>query len=182
MKRLILTTIGCVIASIAIARQQTMPVLPPPTHADTEVSTNMPCQIDALSIKEARLEFALHGTPSNNVESTIGPDRNGDGKLSFDEEGVTVEWVCGEFFVRGIGGEIIGNCETGTVSFVAYGPDTNGFVTAVLTIPIRRHKANPDWFYDPTWNMVRVTKRGIDEPMERVTVATKVAGFQIIVR
>ena len=182
MKRLILTTIGCVIASIAIARQQTMPVLPPPTHADTEVSTNVPCQIDALSIKEARLEFALHGTPSNNVESTIGPDRNGDGKLSFDEEGLKVEWVCGEFFVRGIGGVIIGNCETGTVSFVTYGPDTNGFVTAVLTIPIRRHKANPDWFYDPTWNMVRVTKRGIDEPMERVTVATKVAGFQIIVR
>ena len=68
------------------------------------------------------------------------------------------------------------------VSFVTYGPDTNGFVTAVLTIPIRRHKANPDWFYDPTWNMVRVTKRGIDEPMERVTVATKVAGFQILVR
>ena len=181
MKKLLLT-VGCLVAGVTMARQQTLALLPPPTHADTEVSTNVPCQIDAPSIKEARLEFALHGTPSNNVESTIGPDRNGDGKLSFDEEGITVEWVCGEFFVRGIGGEIIGNCETGTVSFVTYGPDTNGFMTAVLTIPIRRHKANPDWFYDPTWNMVRVTKRGIDEPMERVTVATKVAGFQIIVR
>ena len=178
MKRLILTTIGCVIASIAIARQQTMPVLPPPTHADTEVSTNVPCQIDALSIKEARLEFALHGTPSNNVESTIGADKDGDGELSFDEEGLTVEWACGEWVVSGNGEEGIG---TGA-SFVTEGPDTNGFVTAVLTIPIRRHKSNPGWLYDPTWNMVRVTKRGIDEPMERVTVATKVAGFQIIVR
>ena len=63
-----------------------------------------------------------------------------------------------------------------------YGPDTNGFVTTVLTIPISRHKANPGWLYDPTWNMVRVTKRGIDEPMERVTVATRVVGFRILVR
>ena len=185
MKRLILTTIGCVIATLAIARQQTMPLLSRSTHADTEVTTNVSCQIDAPSIKETRVEFALQGTPSNNVESVIGTDKDGDGELSFDEEGLKVEWVCGEWFVRsGIGdwGLGIGNGETGTVSFVTYGPDTNGFVTAVLTIPIRRHKANPDWFYNPTWNMVRVTKRGIDEPMERVTVATKVAGFQIIVR
>ena len=181
MKKLLLT-VGCLVAGVTMARQQTLALLPPPTHADTEVSTNVPCQIDALSIKEARLEFALHGTPSNNVESTIGPDRNGDGKLSFDEEGITVEWVCGEWFVRGIGGEAIGGGETGTVSFVTYGPDTNGFVTAVLTIPIRRHKANPDWFYDPTWNMVRVTKRGTDEPMERVTVATRVSGTLLQVR
>ena len=181
MKKLLLT-VGCLVAGVTMARQQNLALLPPPTHADTEVSTNVLCQIDALSIKEARLEFALHGTPSNNVESTIGPDRNGDGKLSFDEEGVTVEWVCGEFFVRGIGGEIIGNCETGTVSFVTYGPDTNGFVTAVLTIPIRRQKSNPGWLYDPTWNMVRVTKRGTDEPMERVSIGTRVAGTAILVK
>ena len=180
MKKLLLT-VGCLVAGVTMARQQTLALLPPPTHADTEVSTNVSCQIDAPSIKEARLEFALHGTPSNNVESVIGTDRNGDGELSFDEEGIKVEWVCGEFFVRSGSGDW-GLGSGNGVSFVTYGPDTNGFVTAVLTIPIRRHKANPDWLYDPAWNMVRVTKRGIDEPMERVTVATKVAGFQIIVR
>ena len=182
MKRLILTTIGCVAASIAIARQQTMPLLQQSTHADTEMTTNVSCRIDAPSTKELRVEVAVIGTPSNNIESVIGTDKDGDGELSFDEEGITVEWVCGEWFVRGIGGEAIGGGETGTVSFVTYGPDTNGFVTAVLTIPIRRHKANPGWLYDPTWNVVRVTKRGVDEPMERVTVATRVAGFQIFVR
>ena len=181
MKKLLLT-VGCLVAGVTMAWQQTLALLPPPTHADTEETTNVPCRIDAPSTKELRVEVAVHGTLSNNVESTIGTDRNGDGKLSFDEEGVTVEWVCGEFFVRGIGGEIIGNCETGTVSFVTYGPDTNGFVTAVLTVPIRRQKSNPGWLYDPTWNMVRVTKRGTDEPMERVTVATRVAGTAILVK
>ena len=112
----------------------------------------------------------------------IGTDKDGDGELSFDEEGFTIEWVCGLWIIGGNGEEGIGNGETGTVSFVTYGPDTNGFVTAVLTVPIRRQKSNPGWLYDPTWNMVRVTKRGIDEPMERVTVATRVAGTAILVK
>ena len=103
MKKLLLT-VGCLVAGVTMARQQTLALLPPPTHADTEVSTNVPCQIDAPSIKEARFEVAVHGTLSNNVESVIGTDKDGDSKLSFDEEGITVEWVCGEWFVRsGIG-------------------------------------------------------------------------------
>ena len=177
MKKLLLT-VGCLVAGVTMARQQTLALLAPSTQADTEVTTNVSCPIDAPSTKEFRVEVALIGTPSNNVESVIGTDKDGDGELSFDEEGLKVEWVCGEFFVSGNGEEGIG---TGA-SFVTEGPDTNGFVTAVLTIPIRRHKANPGWLYDPTWNMVRVTKRGIDEPMERVTVATRVVGFRILVR
>ena len=177
MKKLLLT-VGCLVAGVTMARQQTLALLAPSTQADTEVTTNVSCQIDAPSTKEFRVEVALIGTPSNNVESVIGTDKDGDGELSFDEEGLTVEWACGEWVVSGNGEEGIG---TGA-SFVTEGPDTNGFVTAVLTIPIRRHKAKPGWLYDPTWNMVRVTKRGIDEPMERVTVATKTSGTMLIIR
>ena len=188
MKRQILTTIGCVVASVATARQQTIPLLPPPTHADTEVTTNLPCAFDHPAMKEVNFTVAADGTTSNNVEVNVGTDRDGDGELSFDEGEFTVEWVCGEWFVRGAGSGIgdwglgIGNGETGTVSFVTYGPDTNGFVTAVLTIPIRRQKSNLGWLFSPTWNMVRVTKRGIDEPMERVTLGTRVSGTLLLVR
>ena len=107
MKKLLLT-VGCLVAGVTMARQQTLALLPPPTHADTEVSTNVPCRIDAPSTKELRVEVALIGTPSNNVESMIGADKDGDGELSFDEEGLTVEWACGEWVVSGNGEEGLG--------------------------------------------------------------------------
>ena len=94
MKKLLLT-VGCLVAGVTMARTIRPAQLAPSPYADTEVTTNVPCRIDAPSTKELRVEVAVQGTPSNNVESTIGTDRNGDGKLSFDEEGVTVEWVCG---------------------------------------------------------------------------------------
>ena len=62
------------------------------------------------------------------------------------------------------------------------GPDTNGFVVAEIAVAVSNHKAKPAWLYDRTWNLVGVTRRGVDDPEERVSLYTRVAGTLILVR
>ena len=97
-------------------------------------------------------------------------------------EGAWQEIVWTEKREEGVGNgeEGIGNEEHAPI--VTSEPNTNGFVTAEVVVPIRRQRSNPDWLFDPTWNMVRVTKRGVDEPTERVSIGTRVAGTAILVR
>ena len=181
MKKLLIV-IGCLAVGVAMARQQNLAQLAPSQFADTEVSTNVPCALDLPSLKEYRIELGLIGTPSNNVEFALGHDADGDGELSLDETALSLAWDCGEWMVkeegRGTGEE---GRENG-VPLVTSEPDTNGFVTAEVVVPIRRQRSNPDWLFDPAWNMVRVTRRGIDEPTERVSIGTRVAGTAILVR
>ena len=185
MLKQILITVVCLAACVAEARSFTPAQLPPPIHADAEVSTNVSFTFEQQSLKEYRLTVGFVPTPSNNVEVVLGKDADGDGDLSFQEEGLIMGCECGEWFARsGIGdwGLGIGNCETGTVSFVTYGPDTNGYVTAVVDVSIRRHKSDPGWLYDRTWNTMRITLRGVDEAEECINLWTRVSGTLILIK
>ena len=62
------------------------------------------------------------------------------------------------------------------------GPDTNGVVSASVDVAVSNHKSKPAWLYDRTWNLVRVTRRGIDDAQERVSLYTRVAGTLILIR
>ena len=156
MKKLLLT-VGCLVAGVTMARSLTPALLPPPIHADTEVSTNVPFAFEQQSLKEYRLTVGFVPTPSNNVEVVLGKDADDDGGLSFQEEGFVMACECGEWYAKGIGGEI---------EPVVEGPDTNGYVTAVVDVSIRRHKSDPKWLYDRTWNLMRITVRGVDAAEE----------------
>ena len=181
MKKLLLT-VGCLVAGVTMARQQTLALLAPSPFADTEVSTNVPYALNDPALRQYGLSLGLVGTPSNNVEVALGHDADGDGVLSLDEAAISLAWDCGEWMVKEEGR---GNGEEGRengVPIVTSEPDTNGFVTAEVVVPIRRQKANPAGLFDPSWNMVRVTKRGVDAPTERVSIGTRVAGTAILVR
>ena len=177
MKKLLLT-VGCLVAGVTMARQQNLARPAPSQFADTEVSTNVPCALDLPSLKEYRIGLGLVGTPSNNVEVALGHDANGDGELSLDEAAISLAWDCGEWIIGGNGEEEIGN----GVSFVTSEPDTNGFVVAEIAVAVSNHKAKPAWLYDRTWDLVRVTRRGVDDPEERVSLYTRVAGLMILVK
>ena len=174
MKKLLLT-VGCLVAGVTMARQQNLARPAPSQFADTEVSTNVPCALDLPSLKEYRIGLGLVGTPSNNVEVALGHDADGDGVLSLDEAAVSLAWDCGEWMARGIG-------EEGQVPLMTSGPDTNGFVVAEIAVAVSNHKAKPAWLYDRTWDLVRVTRRGVDDPEERVSLYTRVAGLMILVK
>lgn len=147
--------------------------LAPSPYADTEVSTNVPCLFDLQSLKWYQLVLELHATDSNNVFVSVGRDGNRDGALSFGESALEFGWDCGTAFVRGPGGEATPEVE---------GPDSNGVSRISLLVPIRAHKANPEWLYDNSWDLARVTRRGVDDPQERVSIRTKQSGMSVFIK
>ena len=178
MKKLLMT-VGCLAACAAMARQQNLAQLAPSTYADTEASTNVPCVLDLPTLRQYRLALGLVGTPSNNVEVALGHDADGDGALSLDETALSLAWDCGEWMARGMSDEGWGMRD---VPLTTDGPDTNGFVTAAIDVAVSKHRAKPAWLYDRTWDLMRVTRRGVDDPEERVSLYTRVAGTVIFVR
>ena len=171
IKRLVI--IVCLAASAAEAHQLRAARLAPPSHIDTEVTTNVSCNLNLLSLKEYRLSLGLVGTPSNNVEVALGHDADGDGVLSIDEAALSLAWDCGAWIAAGQGGEI---------TPLTGGPDTNGVVWAHVEVDVRRPRANPPWMYSETWDLIQVTRRGVDDPQERVAFGTKVSGTLLFIR
>jgi len=163
----------CVAAGAVHARSLVPAQLAPSPYADTEASTNVPCVLDQPSLKQYRLSLGLVPTPSNNVEVALGHDANRDGWLSIGEGAFRLAYDCGVWTAEGSGGVFEPTLE---------GPDTNGVVTATVEVAIRRHRANPAWLYDSSWNLLRVTTRGVDAPLERVCIETHVSGSLIILR
>ena len=178
MKKLLLT-VGCLVAGVTMARTIRPAQLAPSPYADTEVSTNVPCALNLPSLKEYRIGLGLVGTPSNNVEVALGHDADSDGVLSLDEAAISLAWDCGEWSASGIGDSGFG---IGDVPLMTSGPDTNGFVVAEIAVAVSNHKSKPAWLYDQNWNLVRVTRRGIDDAQERVSLYTRVAGTLILIR
>ena len=184
MKKLLLT-VGCLVAGVTMARTIRPAQLAPSPYADTEVSTNVPCALDILSLKEYRIGLGLVGTLSNNVEVALGHDADGDGVLSLDEAAISLAWDCGEWMVKEEGSSFAKATEDelgNGVSLVTNESDTNGVVVAEIAVAVSNHKAKPAWLYDRTWDLVRVTRRGVDDPEERVSLYTRVAGLMILVK
>ena len=165
--------IGCLAAGAAEARTVRPARLAPSPFADTEASTNVPCAFDLTSVKSYRLSVDFVATYSNNVVVSYGHDGDRDGCLALGERSLEIGWDCGAAFVRGLGGEATPEVE---------GPDSNGVVRISLFVPIKAHKANPEWLYDRSWDLVRVTRRGVDDPQERVSIRTRQSGLSVIIK
>ena len=166
--------IGCLaVAGAAQAREQHLAQVALTHYADSESTTNRAWNLNQPSLKQWWTALALVGTPSNNLEFVIGHDANRDGRLSLDERGWWIAWDCGEWIAGGLGGSF---------TPVTGGPDTNGVVWAHVEVDVRRHKANPPWMYSDTWDLIQVTRRGVDDPQERIVFGTKVSGTLLILR
>ena len=180
---------------VAFGKTRTMPVLPPPVFADTEVSA---ChQLNQSGEAVNRLDFHLdfNGTPSNNVEVAFGTDANGDRSLSLDETDVVIGWECGRYFIeryrtgdrfdeasvgtngvaRSLDWHYLVKNERRTVKCFAATNET-GAVFANLSA------SAPDWIYNGNWNLMRLTARGVDVQDEQFEVSVRNAVFVINLR
>lgn len=169
--------------------------LPPAVHADTETVTNVPFAV-ALDVA-GRLSFDLvcRATPSNNVEVAFGRDADGNGRLDVGEEGCLVGWDCGAWFVReGADGEAL--------TAVPERPPDDGVRTLAWRLRVDADgapsrldaradgdavfgalaDAPPAWLHSPSWDVVRLTGRGIDVPLGSFSVAVTPDGTTFFVR
>ena len=169
MRKLIFVV--CLAASTVEARQLRPARLAPSPFADTEVSTNVACAFDDPALDAWRLSLALVGTPSNNVEVALGKDADGDGRLSCGEELVVLAWDCGAWIALADGRE---------VEPLVSGPDTNGVVLAALSAARRGEESDRLW--DSSWNLLRITARGVDAPLECVRLEMHLVGTKVMFR
>ena len=116
--------------------------LPTSEYADTEVSTNFTFAVREGGGRRLVFSVELPASPLNNVEVAIGRDADCNGRLSLDEAALAVGYDCGEWFVRSAAKDSV-TCEAV--------PSSGAFRR---TYEIRSRNV------DPSWNLVKVTRRG----------------------
>ena len=167
----------CVFAALPMLGVSAL-TLPPAQYADTEASTNMQFAIGSSGVGRFTLSLSCIATPSNNVEASFGHDTNLDGVLGLGETEFTIGWDCGAWFVQN-------GFDGGRVEETAGEDDEQTFVWTVELSPrsaiARRVTATiggtagfggvgAGMFYRKTWNMLRLTGRGLADSGEALTV------------
>jgi hypothetical protein len=141
-----------------------IPALPQSEFADMEVSTNFAFSVGGGSNRRLAFSLELQASPSNNVEVAIGCDADNDGRLSLDETALAVGYDCGEWFVRSAAKDSV------TYSDVA---DSGTF---------RRTYEVRSRYIDPSWNLVKVIRRGLSVANENIAIDLIESGFGVIMR
>ena len=158
-------TVFCVLRflSMAVVFAADVGQLPASEFADTEVSTNFTFAVGERCNRRLVFSLELQASPTNNVEVAIGRDADEDGLLSLDEAALTVGYDCGEWFVRSVANDSV------TCSDAA---DTGTF---------RRTYEVRSRYIDPTWNVVKVTRRGLGVSNETVSFSLVESGFGLTI-
>ena len=173
--------------------------LPAWEFADTEVSTNVPFACPRANVKHLLLSLELAGTPNNNVQVAFGRDVNTNGVLEIEETGFAIGWDCGRWRVR----EGIGNGEwgIGNGEWTAEEMTTNRVKVLDVDLRVANAKGRQivsaenggaiDWgedrelprmLYDNSWDMLRLTVRGVDRTDESLRAAVRTEGTVIFVQ
>ena len=183
-------------ASLLMALPPVTVVLPPVVSADTETMTNVPFHVALDASGRFAFTLSCRATPSNNVEVAFGTDANGNGVLEPEETDRVVGWDCGSWFTRkGADGacqmrngewkmENGGGPELRTLSWrVRVGADGTPFrfeatadgSPAFADLPLES-------VYSPSWNLLRLTGRGLDASLENFFVSATPDGTVFIMR
>ena len=147
-------------------------------------------------MKSLGIMSLLLASPSNNVEVAFGTDANGNGVLEPEETDRVVGWDCGSWFTRK-GADGACQMENGEWKI------ENGVEPEVRTLSWRvrvrtdgtpfRFEATADGspafaerslesIYRPSWNLLRLTGRGLDASLETFSVSATPDGTVFIMR
>jgi hypothetical protein len=139
-----------------------VPQLPERTYADSEVSTNVPFVVDYERLDKLNFIFDLTATATNNFEVALGLDADNDGHLTSEESHLSFGYDCGAWFSR-----------KGSVT-VCEASSVDGRIHREVVL----HRIN----IAPTWNLMRVVRRGVHMAEETLSVQIENTRFVLIVR
>ena len=181
----------CSIFFMIEAREILLPQTPVSTYEDTESSIS--AQLPALdeNDREFSLSLSLIATASNHLEVAFGLDKNRDGELSLDESELLIGWSCGKWFFSDRRSDVtdVTDADGGEKSFVwrlrldgeHKAKRAIAFADSQEVLAIAMEKCCSSYF-NPQWNMVRVTSCGIDSLAEKVKIVSTADGLLIRVR
>ena len=180
---------------VAPAKQISVSPLPVSPYADTEVSTNIVFNRHRSDVKEFELKFTLDCSPSNCIQVALGTDADCDGNLSFAETQAVYGWRNGRYFIEDVVAgkryehSISADERKGTQLFSVnmqtardYLPKT--FLANIDGVSVFTNLSTtvPSWLYQPKWNLMRITRRGISTPSEWFSCKIDYSYFYITIR
>lgn len=165
--------------------------LPRSEFADTEASTNVLFALGPRGVRNIRFALTFVGTASNNVQVAFGRDWNADGVLAATETGFAFEWDCGGWTVRGPSGDGLRAAAVTTNAVKDLRWDLRLWRRRPNGLTVRENgeevfadfaRQPANWLFDPDWNIVRLTVRGVDAPVEEAYVGLNIQGYLLHVR
>ena len=158
------------------------------SYADTEATTNIFFNGGDTDDRIFRLSLELNATSDNNVSVVFGTDANANGILDREEANAVVGWDSGSWFYldhvtgaeahtaradgrRRLNWELSLNPHRAAKSVRA--ADANGVVFT---------GAIPAAMFNPGWDLMQVTARGLTEPSGIVVNQVLGWGFNVILR
>ena len=174
----------------ALALPPVRPVLPPVAHDDTETLTNVPFASWQDCAGKFKFSLTCRTTPTNNVQIAFGTDVNSDGVLSLEESDLVAGWDCGAWFVQeGFDGVRVesaaGSGDLRTLAFtVRLNSRTSAPESAVATVDGAAAFSGlaPSKLYRRSWNMMRLTGRGLDGSAESPEVRVIPGSLSVLLR
>ena len=174
--------------SISLAQRITTdaPVLS--SYADTEATTNVVLNAGDSDDRLFRLSLELNATADNNVSVVFGTDANANGVLDREEADAVVGWDSGSWFYQ----DRVSGAEAHTAR-------TDGRCRLNWELTLNPYKAAksvkatdangvvftgaiPAAMFNPDWNLMQVTTRGLMEPNGIVVNEVLGWGFNVILR
>ncbi len=179
MKKLftLLCACGMLPAPALVVRPDALPSSP---WADTEVTTNLTFagRPSGSSLRDFRIDMSFLATPSNNVQIAFGCDGDANGVLSVAETDFTFGWDCGCWQIdkdvtwaavtTNAVKELAWTLRMRNGAPLALDVTENGAPLAAMT-----NAPSLAGFYDPAWDLMRITVRGVDAAAERLVVAAR---------
>ena len=190
MKVIVPLFVLAILPAIAV----TVPVLPESEFADTEVSTNVAFNVERSDARSFGVSMAFSGTESNCVQVAFGHDADGDGNLEAVETGFVLGWRGGAYFIEDAAGQnrlvepavgavpierrFVLNAKLNAHSVPVQVSVSNecGACFAVLSENV------PSWIFNRSWNLMKVTRRGVEATSESVDVECRYSFFRIVIR
>ena len=171
-----------------------VPALPESEFCDTEVSTNVAFNVERSDARSFGVSMAFSGTESNCVQIAFGRDADHDGNLSAEETRLLLGWRGGSYFIEdAIGQNRLVEPAVGAVPterrFVLNAKLNAHSVPVVVSVSnecgacfVGLSENAPDWLYGTDWNLMKVTRRGVDATSENIDVECQYKFFYITIR
>ena len=158
------------------------------SYDDAEAMTNVVFNVGDSDDRLFRLSLELNATADNNVSVVFGTDANANGVLDREEADAVVGWDSGSWFYQ----DRVSGAEAHTAR-------TDGRRRLNWELTLNPHKAAksvkatdangvvftgaiPEAMFNPDWNLMQVTTRGLTEPNGIVVNQVLGWGLNVILR
>jgi hypothetical protein len=192
---LLICAFAILLSFATYAKEFNVSPLPVSPYADTEVTTNIVFNKDHSDVKEFEFKFTLDCSPSNCIQVALGTDANKDGELSFAETGVVYGWRNGRYIIEDVVAQkryehsISADERIGTQVFSINIRTTRDYLPKTFSANIDSVFAFtnlattvPAWLYQPKWNLMRITRRGVSTPAEWCSCKIDYSSLYIIIK